>query len=282
MRILFDIGGTKMRLSGSKDGRTFGDPVIIQTPKDDFEKGISVFIEAARRIAGDEKIEAVAGGIAGPLDREKTMLLNAPNIPGWNNKPLKRELMGALGTEVYIENDAAVVGLGEALVGAGRGGKIVAYLTVSTGVGGVRIVDGAIDKNSFGFEPGHQILNMDDNSVLCGSCGEGGHLESYISGVAFSKRYNRKAYEVHDQTAWEEAARILAIGLNNAAVFWSPDIIVLGGSMIVGDPSIPFPRIEYHFKNILKIFPEQPVLKKAELGDVGGLHGALAYLESLM
>ncbi len=62
-------------------------------------------------------------------------------------------------------------------------------------------------------------------------------------------------------------------------VFWSPDVIVLGGSMITGDPSIPLDITEAHLKEILKIYPELPAIKKAELGDSGGLHGALEYIK---
>ena len=73
-----------------------------------------------------------------------------------------------------IANDTAVVGLGEAHRGAGIGYNIVTYITVSTGVGGTRIVDGRIDRRIYGFEPGHQTIDI-DNSVWEGSAS--GQLE---------------------------------------------------------------------------------------------------------
>jgi glucokinase len=50
-------------------------------------------------------------------------------------------------------------GLGEAVFGAGKGREIVVYMTISTGVGGARIVGGKIDASAMGFEPGHQIID---------------------------------------------------------------------------------------------------------------------------
>lgn len=263
-----------MRLAVSNDGKTFGEPRIVRTPVDDFEEGMRQFGEIARELVAGEHIQASAGGIAGPMNRERTILVNAPHISGWNEKPLKERLEKELGAMVYLENDTALVGLGEATAGAARGYEIAVYVTISTGVGGVRIVDGMIDRSARGFEIGHQIIES----------GEDVHtpkrLEECISGSAFEQYYGKKPHEVTDPAVWEEAARILAYGLNNSIVHWSPDVVVLGGPMIVGNPAIPFERVKEHLKNVLTIFPELPAIKKAELGDVGGLHGALAFLHA--
>lgn len=269
MYILFDIGGTNMRLAASRDGKTFGEPKIVPTPAH-FDEGIAVFKKLSLELADGEKILAAAGGIPGPLNKEKTEVLNAPNLPGWNKKPLKMQLEKATGAKVYIENDAAVAGLGEATYGAGKGKEIVAYLTISTGVGGARIVHGVIDANALGFEPGHHIIQMNSTGAR--------DLESYISGKAVEKRFGKKPYEITDEAAWDEIAKFLAYGLNNITALWSPDIIVLGGSMMkkIG---IPVERVRYHLKHIMKIFPELPQIEKAKLGDAAGLYGALAFLK---
>ncbi|MBI4160216.1 ROK family protein [Candidatus Wolfebacteria bacterium] len=276
MFLLFDIGGTNMRLAVSPDGKNFNEPRIVQTPRD-FDDGVSFFAKIAVELSAGGRIKAAAGGIAGPLDREKTKLVNSPNLSGWIDKPLKETFQKAMNIPVYLENDAAVVGLGEAANGAGKGEEIVAYITVSTGVGGARIVDGKIDRNIFGFEPGHQIIDPD--GTLCPACGGAGHLEGHVSGAALEARFKRKAHEITDAHVWEEEAKWLAYGLNNTIVYWSPSIVVLGGSMITKNPGMTIERISYHLKKTLVIFKELPRLAKAELGDVGGLHGALEILK---
>ena len=278
MYLLFDIGGTKMRIAVSKDGESFAEPNIVSTPQD-FEEGILTFQEIAKELTKGEKIEAIAGGIAGPLDKEKTMLLNSPNIPGWIKKPLKGELEKVLAAPVSLENDAALVGLGEAVYGAGKGSRIAVYITVSTGVGGSRFVDGKIDTSAMGFEPGHQIINFDDKT-MCPGCKRQGHLEGYVSGTAVELKYGKKPYEIKDLEIWDELAKLLAIGLNNTIVHWSPDVVVLGGSMIVREPGISLDRVQHHLLEVMTIFPKPPLLKKAGLQDVGGLYGALAFLKN--
>ena len=265
-----------MRLAISRDGKSFDEPKIVETPQD-FNAGMSLLEKIILELSGGKKIEVAAGGIAGHLDRGKTKLINSPNLSGWIDKPFKETLQKIIKAPIYLENDAAVVGLGEAVNGAGKGEEIIAYITVSTGIGGVRIVDGKIDRNIFGFEPGHQII--DPTGTLCPMCGSAGHLEGHVSGAVLEARFNKRAYEITDPQIWEEGAKWLAYGLNNTAVYWSPSVIVLGGSMIIKSSGISIERVSHHLKKTLTIFPEHPRLAKAELGDIGGLYGALEILK---
>lgn len=275
MYIIFDIGGTNMRLARSADGIKFDEPVVAPTPKD-FDDGITQFIRIARELAAGDPISVVAGGIAGPLSRDKRMLVNSPHLHGWIEKPLAARIEEELATQVRVENDTAVVGLGEAVVGAGKGYPIVAYLSVSTGVGGVRIVNQKIDLSAYGFEPGHQIIDAggglarSDEPPFRGST-----LEAYVSGSAVTERYGKKPYEITDALFWDRMAHLLAYGVNNIIVHWSPDIVVIGGSMMkkIG---IPVDRVEAYVAGMTRIYPELPPIVHSELGDFGGLHGALA------
>lgn len=268
MHIVFDIGGTNTRIAASKDGATLTEPVIYPTSQD-FDVAIQQFIDTAQQLSGGEQIQTIAGGMPGPMDTDKTMVVKAPNLKSWNNKPFKKLLEEKLFTKVILENDTAMWGLGEAMHGAGMGHDIMVYMTVSTGVGGTRIVQGKIDESAQGFEPGHQIISPDGPE--CG-CGGNGHLEAYISGTALQKKYNMLPQEIQDPAVWEEQAYLLAIGLLNTTVFWSPSCIVLGGSVM---KDVPLERVEAHLKSLNHIMPTLPVLKRSTLGSTGGLLGAL-------
>ncbi|HSX24970.1 MAG TPA: ROK family protein [Candidatus Andersenbacteria bacterium] len=269
MVIAFDIGGTNTRIAYSKEGETLSEPVIYPTPEN-FEDGIRQFVTTVKKLTNGQQITAIAGGIPGPMDVEKTMLLKAPNLKGWNNKPLKTIVEKELGAPVYLENDTAMWGIGEATQGAGKGFEIMVYITVSTGVGGTRIVDGNIDKSAQGFEPGHQIISPDGPE--CG-CGGKGHLEAYISGSAMQKRTGMSPKDVHDPHIWDKEAKYLAIGLLNTAVFWSPHCIVLGGSMM---KNISIDAVCNYMGSYNHILPTLPLIKKSSLNDMGGLIGSLS------
>ncbi len=275
MFLLYDIGGTKMRLAISHDLETFDGIKIVPTP-DDFEEAMQVFAQAVWELSQSEKIEAGAGGIAGAWNKDKSKLLNSPNMKGWMGKPVKERVEQIIKAPAYFENDASIVGLGEAVFGAGKDYSVVVYITVSTGVGGARIVDKKIDRSIFGFEPGHQIVKIPESVRE-----EPVTLEELVSGTAVKRRFGKEPFNIKDEKVWDELARELAYGLNNSIVHWSPEAVVLGGSMIVGNPAIDIEKIRKHLEETVTIFKNLPKIKKAALEDKGGLYGAMAYLKNL-
>lgn len=272
MYLVFDIGGTNIRIATSLDGETLDQQETIPTSMD-FQESMKNITEVVKKLSGNQSIKLACGGVRA-LHKSKKYLVHNPNFPMWVEEPLHKKLEEILDTAVFLENDAALAGLGEAVFGPGKNHKIVAFHTISTGIGGVRVVDGQIDQNSIGFEPGNQIIDM-DGSVLGQK--EPVVWEAYASGDALRKRFHKKAEEITDDQVWEETAQATAISLNNTLVYWSPDIIVLGGSMM---KSIPIERVNYYLHQTVKIFPELPPVVKAELGDLVGLYGALALLKT--
>ena len=247
---------------------------IVATP-DNFVEGMGMLRKLALESAGAKsfgklKINAVSGGAAGSLDRKNGILFNPPNLSDWKGKPIRKAIATALGIgikKVFVENDTALVGLGEATSGAGKKYKIVAYITVSTGVNGIRVVDGALDRSAFGFEIGHQIVGATERDTL----------ESFVGAAALSQKYKMPASEIKDKKVWDEAHRRLAYGLHNMILHWSPDVIVMGGGQVrSGDISIE--RVARELKRIHHIFSQLPEIKKAALGDLGGLYGAIVFL----
>ena len=272
MYILFDIGKTKMRIARYDGGDEFYKPVILDTPLG-FNEMIKLFSSEIKKITKKEKIKSVVGGIGAPLNKEKTATLSVR----WAGLPLKEKLEKAVDASVFLENDSAMVALGESHYGAGIDIDIMAYVTISTGVGGARVVGGILDKAYLGFEPGKLVIDSD--SSLCEEC-EGSTFEDYVSGSSVEKRFNKKPYEILENKLWEEELpKYLAYGLNNITVLWSPNAIVLGGSMIVGNPAISIKKTEEYLKNILAVYPKIPQIKKAKLGAVGGLYGAMEYIK---
>lgn len=268
MYIVADIGASKMRIAGSEDLSTFGTPVITETPPV-YADALSFFVKTAGDIAGGKDISAIGIGLASALSLDKRVPLH-PLHPDWKDKAFADDVERELGTRVHMENDTALVGLGEAVAGAGRGVSILAYVTVSTGVNGVRIVDGKIDRSASGFEIGTQYLSIEEGAQ---------DLEEMISGTAIRKRFGKSPRELgKDSPVWEEMARTLAFGLNNTIVHWSPERVVLGGSMF-NDIGIPINRVTAHLKSIVRKFPILPDIVHSSLGDIGGLHGGLAFLK---
>ena len=272
MYILVDIGATKMRIAGSRDFESFDDAVILDTPWT-YEEGLGHITGISKNIAMDQKIEAIVLGVPAVLSHDRRTLRTLTNLPNWNNHELAADLEKTLKTKAYLENDTALVGLGEATSGAGKGAVIVVYITVSTGVNGVRIVQGIIDPSAYGFEIGYQLLFVEEAPRKWGDL---------ISGKSVSEKYGKHPRELgKDNPLWEELARLCAFGVHNSILHWSPDRIVLGGSMF-NEIGISVENVKKHLAEIMKAFPEVPEIVHSDLGDLGGLHGGIARLKQLM
>ncbi|HVM73467.1 MAG TPA: ROK family protein [Candidatus Paceibacterota bacterium] len=268
MYIVADIGGTKMRLAAAREVDHFETPIFLGTPQS-YDEALALFVETAKLIAGQDPITAIAIGLPAVLTSDKRSISKSEHLPEWGGHALTDDLERALGTKIYLENDTALVGLGEATFGAGKGSSIVAYVTVSTGVNGIRIVDGAIDRAALGFEIGGQYLSATEPLIT---------LENLISGSAIQKRYGMHPRDIGKETPlWEELARVTAVGVHNTILHWSPDTVVLGGSMF-NDIGIPVESVARHLSEIMKKFPQIPEIFHSSLYDEGGLYGGLARL----
>ncbi|HMP67670.1 MAG TPA: ROK family protein [Candidatus Paceibacterota bacterium] len=303
MYIACDIGGTKFRVAKSHDNVNFDEPVILDTPNNPTD-GLRFIADTVLNLTKGQKITSAVFGIAGVLDQEHNFLIKSPHLPAWENIPLKEffeKEFGAAGgknsnnasnnssannssnslgffsrifgrtearsPEIFIENDTDIVGLGEAVAGAGLGFEIVVYITVSTGIGGAKIVSGKFEKNRYGFEPGFQILNNQT----------GQNWEDISSGTVVEQKYKMHPKDVAKTPAWAEVERNVAIGIHNSILHWSPDVVVVGGSMA---RDFNFENLKKEISSMMKIHPKIPEIKMAELGSIGGIHGGFAFLRS--
>ena len=180
--LLFDIGGTHMRVGISHDGKKVGEYKMADTPKD-FDKGMELFQKLAGQIFGQDKPDRISGCIAGVFNEDRASIFCSPNLSGWEGKPLRSRLEEIYGVEVSLENDANAAGLAEALFGAGKGFNNVMYVTVSTGLGAARIVDGAIDRGVFNFSIGQQIVDFEKGISLEDAVIRGDLLQNLVRGL---------------------------------------------------------------------------------------------------
>jgi len=126
---------------------------------------------------------AIGIGIAGVLDRQRSMLLESPNLPLLNQMPLRERLASSLGIPVFLENDANCAALGELWCGAGVSFDNFLLFTIGTGIGSGVILNRGLWTGEEGKagEFGHMIVNP--GGADC-ACGKKGCLEAEASGSA--------------------------------------------------------------------------------------------------
>jgi glucokinase len=259
---MFDIGGSRSRVAISLDGEHIERMKTFTTGST--LSGLKGVTDALLELADGRKFRAVAGGIAGQVDSKSGILRLARNLPDWNGVVIAHELEQRLGVHVLIDNDVAVVGLGEAHFGAGRGYALVMYETVSTGVNAARIVDGRIDCSARGFEIGRQLI--------VGTNGRLTNLEAATGGAALERKYGRPPAQLGAHGLWRSEARLLALGLYNSILHWSPEVVIMGGAMM---RDISLDSLQEALANLPEVWADYPPIVHATLGDNGGLYGGM-------
>ena len=194
-----DVGGTKIAA-----GVVDQEGVILQQIRTPMvagagaSAGLDAVISAVRELGqkmGICRLFEGVGGIGicspGPLDPEKGVVINPPNLPCWRNYPLAAEVERALGVPVKLDNDGNAAALAEAQWGAGRGYRNVFYATLGTGIGTGIVFDGKIYHGRTGAaaEGGH--VSIDYRGPRCG-CGKPGCIEVLASGPAIARRARAK------------------------------------------------------------------------------------------
>ena len=263
MNIVFDIGGTKMRLAEMVGKDDILEPVIINTPNS-YIDALAEITEALGKISKGRKVEYLVGGVAGVLSKDGKKLLVSPNLKDWINRPLQEDLARLSGAKVLIKNDTDMVALGEAVFGAGRENKVMAYLTFSTGIGGSLVIAQNLLSYNFGFEPGFQVIDSQNKRQL-----------HSVAGTELKNDYGLLFRDIKDEQIRKKVMADIVAGIHNAIIFWSPDVVVLGGGMT---ESFVLDDIKNDLSKFKLRFPELPEIKFAELDDFGGLYGSVAFL----
>lgn len=275
--VLIEVGATTSRIAYTKDARSYGQVQSCKT-KLVYRDALATMEALANELISDS-VEGVVLGVRGQLDDQKQSIIHDSILTDWIDRPLADDVSALFNTPTYLENNAALAALGEATYGAGAGHDIVVYHSLSTGVGGAKIESGSIDANRGSFEPGQQILDI-DHTIL----GEDIEptLENLVSGRAVAERMGMPAYEI-DQTdaIWDQLAYFLAHGLRNSILYWSPDVLVLGGPMMLGTPHIDIDTVIDYTNEVVGEVTEVPLIVRGSFTDEVGLQGALARVNKL-
>lgn len=264
MKLVFDVGATHTRFARVSKGK-IEDVQHIDTAKN--ADGISDLAERLLKLADGEPIEAVAGGLPGIV--EKGSLTQARNLSAWQNVDVSTSLEAKLSIKPMLHNDTVGVGLGEMWHGAGTAKGVAAYVTVSTGVNAVRYVDGRVDSSISPFELGRQLVS--------GGVRQANDLESLIGGASVAARFGAEPGKIKLPAFWHQEAVYLARALYNLRLYWAPELVVLGGTMM---RDIDIAVVAHELASLPQVWSRPLELEAAKLGSDGGLYGGLVRLET--
>ncbi|WP_035100012.1 ROK family protein [Aneurinibacillus terranovensis] len=284
-----DLGGTNVRIALIDGNGTIIREIHAKTEANQGpDYVIAHIIEMIKQVKSEHTIRGIGIGAPGPLDPFKGVILDPPNLSGWNHVPLTSLIEREFAVPVVLNNDANAAALAEAISGAGIGYKSVLYITVSTGIGAGIVVDGKLVMGEQGNAG--EIGNM---IILPGGPKQSnlnaGALEAVASGTAIAREGSKRlgtevdaagvfqmAKNGHKEAEKiiDEAMTYLAMGIANLIHVLNPSLVVLGGGVMKSKefilPIIREKTTEYLYPSL------QPFLKiePAKLGTKAGVIGA--------
>ncbi len=192
-----DLGGTNIVVGAmSADGKQHYAMRSIPTSAELGAEGVAdrivgliegvILDTIAQTSANRRDFIGVGIGAPGPLDRDKGLVIVAPNL-GWRNFPLRDRIGERLNLPATLDNDANCATVGEWWQGAAKGASNVIGMTIGTGIGGGLILDGKLfhGASDVAGEIGHTTIDLNGRHCKCGNYG---CLEAYASGPAIATR----------------------------------------------------------------------------------------------
>ena len=316
-----DIGGTKCAVilgKGELTKNTEGfiiDKIKFPTNVSrGYEKIIAEIVEKGDEILLRNKVskcDLIGVGVScgGPLNSKTGTIHCPPNLPDWDNVPIRDILSRHFGVKCVLHNDANACAVAEWRFGAGKGYNNLVFLTFGTGMGAGLILDGKLysGTNDGAGEIGHIRLAETGPEGY----GKKGSFEGFCSGggirnlaILTAKDYlknNKKSilFETEEdfdnltaqniaeamyegdtfaREVYEKCAEYLGRGLSVIIDILNPEAIVIG-SIFERNQEFFVPLIEKIIKKealgcnseVCKILP-------AQLGDSIGDYAALGVL----
>ncbi len=292
----FDIGGTKSAaILGTDRGEIRLRKEIATRAPRGFQPVFDDLCVLGRDVAagtGGEPIEAISVSIGGPLDVLRGIILSPPNLPGWDQIPLKVLLEKHFNLPVFIEHDGNAGALAEWMFGAGQGMVNLVFLTMGTGFGAGLILDGRLYRGTSDVagEAGH--IRIAEDGPVC--YGKAGSLEGYASGTGIARlahllhpalwKEDVTLRQIADEAragsagalqVFEIAALHFGRGLAMIMDMLNPQMIILGGVGMRLNELLVAPALEVAQREALPRAWESCQVVPARLGEAIGDYASL-------
>jgi glucokinase len=253
--------------------------------------------EVFRRARRDRtKLYAVGIGAPGMTDVKTGRVIDAVNLPGWVDVPLRELAAERLAVPVLVDNDANMAALGERWLGSAQKVQDFVFVALGAGVGAGIVVGGRLHRGHHWYAGEISHMNLDYREWQA-DFGKRGYLESRVGAAAIpgwqhakglvegvagagrdraeavahiieaARSGDRRAAEVID-----ELAVYLGAAVANIVAVLDPALVVFGGGLShAGDLLLkPLRRV------VSQIVPNLPALEISSLGDDAQLMGAVS------
>ncbi len=286
-----DLGGTNVRACKMDDEGKILEEYVSESygligPKEKIRDAIFSVLD---QISDITSTKGIGIAVPGPVDTYNKVMSISNNLVGFKNFPIAAIIEQRYKLPVYIDNDANMAGLAEAMLGSGKGKPIVYYITHSTGIGGALIINHHVLSGQTGYagEIGNIIVrdvdednkgDLNNGSIEALSSGRGlGVIASKLYGEGSTARVLFDNYKKGDPKAIDainEMADQMGKLLATIGQICDPHIFVIGGGVANHQNSYYFDKmIENYHKYFNGVRPAEIAL--ASLKEPGVMGAAM-------
>jgi len=318
MHLGIEIGGTKLQIGVGRGDGTLATLIRRHVrPEQGAPAILQQILDAARPLVEQYPIQAVAFGFGGPVHSVSGRVVRSHQVAGWTDFALADWCRDNLHRPAVVANDSDSAGLAEAVLGAGRGHRVVVYSNVGSGIGGALVVDGRLHSGNSGIaaeighlRPGLQAERPDQT------------VESLASGWAIAAAVRSRLAAAADQLdslppqaaeellarcqsdpqrlttamiaraaaegnpiareAFDQATRAFGWALAQVLTLVAPSVLVIGGGVSLADDRVFLDPLQREIARY--VFPPLAgtyAVVRAALGEEVVVHGALLLAAAL-
>ena len=186
-----DLGGTNIRVAIiTHDGSILEEIKRPSLSDQGPEVVLDNIIDMVKTLNGYETCLGMGIGVPGPVDTVNGSVTLSTNLKGFTGFPVVEYLSKVFDMPIYMDNDANVAGLAEAVLGAGKDLPIVYYVTHSTGIGGALVINGKTVSGRKGYagEIGNIVIDRDRADQSDVNSLNVGAVENEASGSALVRK----------------------------------------------------------------------------------------------
>ncbi len=295
--LAIDVGGTDLKVGVLDTSGTMGPITRLNTPREGGTSADAIVSETARLardlVDAGQAFDAIGLAVPGIVDEHRGVGIRSTNL-GWQDFPFRDRVATATGYPVAVAHDVRAAGAAEFRLGAARGARDAAIVTIGTGIAAALIIDGRpYAGRGHAGELGHTVV--DPRGPVC-RCGRTGCLEAIASARAITDSYRQgsgdstaSAADVVQRAAagdavatfvWERAVSALTVGLVQLTALLAPEIIVIGGGLSQAGDALLLPLSEQLTAS--RRNDPVPTLARAVLGQDAGTWGAALAARDLL
>ncbi|MEQ9031976.1 MAG: ROK family transcriptional regulator [Aggregatilineales bacterium] len=252
------------------------------------------------------QILGIGVGVPAPVEKNTNRIVNPATMLGWHDYSISDYCRTHFAESVVkVDNDVALMALGELREGMGKNHENFLMLKIGTGIGCGIVCKGEVYHGTTGIAGHIGHISVDREGPVC-HCGLVGCLEKFAAGPAHAEQATRAANagrsailsELMEKNGGKltpedvgtaagrgdkvandiiiESGRVIGDVLATVVSFFNPSLLIVGGGVSNIGPQLLINIHRTILKNSLPLSTQDFSIQKSQMGYHAGMQGSVS------